>query len=111
MSEAEETLAAMRERFGASDSESYLKLQRAVCALINIGTRYLLSEEGTEEEAEAKDSWTRMSRMIASKPLAAQEMMEALVAVVVHIRTGGTAEDWFKEVGIDLLDSIMAVPE
>lgn len=110
MSEVNETVAAMTAQFGEAHAASYLKMLRATASLVNIGTAYLLSADGTPEEAMAKDSFERMIRLIGEKPEASKEIMESLIALVVHMRKGKSAEEWFTSVGVDVLTPIEEIP-
>lgn len=99
-------LEEMRQHFGEAEAAAYQKLIAATSALVTVATDYFLAEDGSEREARASESIDDMIvTLLKARGDKPAEIMRSLLAVVVHLRLGGSIREWFEgaEVEIPLL--------
>jgi hypothetical protein len=96
----EDLLADMRDKFGDTETRQYMRLAKAIRSLMHIWTAYAQAPEGSFAEAAIADSLDRMLKEVAKRPEHAIGLIEGLLAIVQHLRQGGTYEDWFESIGI-----------
>lgn len=97
----DEVVANMERRFGGSDTEQYIRLAKATRSLVRVWTEYATTPDGSLAEKFAEVSLERMMKGLEERPQHAVGMIESLLALVCHMRLGGTYEEWFQSIGID----------
>lgn len=96
----EEVLADMREKFGEEESAHYIKLAKAMRSITFLWRTYVRTPDGSYAEAMIGATLERMLDQIKTHPDHAAGLIEGLIALVEHLRMGGTYEDWFLSIGI-----------
>jgi hypothetical protein len=100
-------LQEMREEFGVLEAEAYQKLIAATAALVTVTTEYLLAEPDSDREKRAEVMAQEMIDVLLAKGGEKPgEIIRSLLALIVHLRLGGSIAEWFaqSEVEIRLLD-------
>lgn len=90
----------MAEKFGEEDTEQYLKLARALRSLNWIWEQYVLQESGSHSEEVARSALEEMLTGLHDKPDHLDGIVEGMLALVYHMRIGGSYEEWFLSLGI-----------
>jgi uncharacterized protein YcbX len=88
------------EKFGEEETEEYVRLAKATRALIFIWEEYANAPEGSPVERLMADHFEQMLVRMRTSPEHAVAMVESLVALVLHMKMGGTYEEWFTSLGI-----------
>jgi hypothetical protein len=96
----DEVVAEMERRFGAGDTEQYMRLARATRSLVAIWAAYAQTPDGSVAEAFMEQRLNQMLDGMKTRPEHSVGMIESLLALVYHMRLGGTYEDWFQSIGI-----------
>lgn len=94
------TLEEMRERFGDEQTEEYLRLAKAVRSLVWVWEQYADAERGSAVEVITGKQMEDMIEDVRSHPKHAAALVEAMVAIIVHMRRGGTYEAWYESLGL-----------
>lgn len=101
----EETVAAMRERFGDEKSDEYLRLIKAMRALIHAWGAFCQADEDSFDEAVALMQVEKMQLDMRQNPEHHEAITEGLLAIIVAVLQGGSVEAWFGQVGVDFWDA------
>ncbi len=96
----EEVLGAMRAKFGNKEADQYLRLAKALRALIHLWKRYVEAPEDSLAEAIIGQSLERMMDEVRGHPDHAAGLIEGLLALVQSMRMGGSFDDWFESIGL-----------
>lgn len=96
----DEILAAMEDRFGGRDMEMYRVLAKATRSLIRLWAEYANTPDGSLAEAVMENHLNQMMEGLKTRPDHAVGMIESLLAIIHHLRSGGTYEEWFQSIGI-----------
>lgn len=90
----------MRERFGDEETDKYIRLAKALRALMATWEGFTFAPEGSVMEDLFRDQFEGMMQDIADHPDHAGPLIEGLVALVLHLKHGGSYEEWFETLGI-----------
>jgi hypothetical protein len=97
-------LAEMREHYGEAEAEAYQKLLAATAALITVSTEYLLADPGSEREKRAEEMTHEMIEVLVAKGGDKPgEIIRSLLALITHLRTGGTIAEWFGQAEVEIV--------
>jgi hypothetical protein len=97
---SEEIISELAEKFGAQETEEYLRLMKAVRSLVHLWSMFLDADEGSVVEVVLADQIEKMMKQLEEHPDHASSIVEALIALIMHLRRGGEYDDWFKSAGI-----------
>ena len=93
-------LSEMREKFGDTTTEGYLSLITAMRSLTFIWDGYIRSPFGSTQERVLQAALREMMGGFEDHPDKATAMIESLLALIQHMRMGGSFESWFEAMGI-----------
>lgn len=96
----EDILAEMERRFGGDNSEQYVRLAKATRSLVLLWAAYAETPDGSPIERLMEGRLEQMLGGLKTRPEHAIGMIESLLAVIHHMRSGGTYEGWFESIGI-----------
>ena len=96
----EEVIAAMKAKFGSDDTDMYMVLAKATRALVHLWAEYARTPDGSLAEKIVEGHLNQMLDKMKEKPDHVVGLVESLLAIVHHMRMGGTYEDWFESLGI-----------
>lgn len=102
MAGSKDILDDLNENFGEEAGDAYVRLQKATASYISMFSHFIAAEEGAEEFDELHRQLIRTRETLLAHPERAIEMVESLLAIVVHVGAGGTVEEWFSQVGIEM---------
>jgi len=89
-----------RAKFGDRQIEEYMALVKATRSLMAIWAMYVKAPTGSMQEHIIGIELTRMMSELEAHPDHAAAMIESLLAIIMHLRMGGTYEQWFESFGI-----------
>jgi hypothetical protein len=98
--EDDKIIDAMRAQFGEDTTDGYLKLVTATRSLTYTWDLFVRAPVGSAQERVLGAAMNLMMNGFKGHPEKAVEMIESLLALVQHMRWGGTIEDWFEEMGV-----------
>ena len=96
MTSDDDIIEEMRKQFGDGATNGYMKLVGATRGLTYVWDVYVRAEVGSVQEAVLGQAMSQMMNGFKSHPEKATEMIESLLALIQHMRWGGTLEDWFE---------------
>jgi hypothetical protein len=96
-------LDASSDKFGKEQTDDYVILQRAMLSYVRFGEAYYRIPAGHPTEQVVLHLFNDMTRRIANDPEKAVEMLQALVALLTHMKTADPEAftEWFARVGLD----------
>lgn len=94
------TLEDMTAKFGDEETEQYIRLAKATRALVTVWAAFIQAPNGSSAEAAISMEFDRMIDGVKQRPEHAASIIESLLALVQHMRMGGTYEEWFESLGI-----------
>jgi len=97
----EDLTDAIDEQFGEGSAANYTRLAKAMRALVTMGHLYYRSQAGSELESQACAKFDLMIADMLAQPEKATAMIEALVAIIVHQKEGGTWKEWYETLGLE----------
>ena len=90
----------VREKFGDRQAENYMTLLKATRSLVAIWSMYIQAPTNSVQESVISHELERMTDELEKHPEHAAAMVESLLAIIMHMRMGGTYEQWFESFGI-----------
>lgn len=90
----------MEKKFGEDETAEYIRLAKAVRSLMGTWEAYVAADVGSTEERAIAMAMEAMMGDAKSHPDHTVALLEALVAIILHMRMGGTYEGWFESIGI-----------
>lgn len=97
----DDTLQGMKDLFGEEQTAEYIMLAKAVRSMVWVWTQYAEAERNSFVEHVVGAQFEKMIDDLKTHPNHAAAMVEAMVAVIVHMRNGGTYEHWMESLGLD----------
>jgi hypothetical protein len=96
----DDVIAEMERRFGPGDTEQYLRLAKATRALVTMWEVYAATPDNSMIERIMEQRLDRMLDGFRTRPEHAIGMIESLVALIFHMKRGGTYEEWYESIGL-----------
>lgn len=96
----ETILDAMKDKFGEDETAEYIRLAKAVRSVVGTWEAYVAAPIDSAEERTIALAMEGMMQDVKSHPEHTASLVEALVAIILHLRAGGTYEEWFETLGI-----------
>jgi hypothetical protein len=96
----DEVLASMEQKFGEENTDQYVRLAKATRSLVHLWGAYAAAPDGSLAERVIEAQLERMLSGMKTRPEHALGMIESLLALVHHMRNGGSYEQWFAAIGI-----------
>lgn len=93
-------IADMRKQFGNQAADDYLKLVSATRSLTYAWDGYVRAPVGSSLEAVLGAAMSQMMSGFQDRPEHAIAMIESLLALIQHMRMGGTYDAWFEDLGV-----------
>lgn len=100
----EEMMSLITDKFGEGEGEAYQALMKGLAALITTATIYNLSPEGSGIEKQAADQYEQMLDTLIARPQKARDVVQAALALIVHMDNGGTMKQWFEPAGVQPIE-------
>lgn len=96
----EDLSGEMRERFGDQESDEYIALAKAMRGYVHVWLEYVAAPIGSLRETQSALVITQMSNGLKANPGHAAAIVEGMTALILHMRAGGTYEEWFLSLGL-----------
>lgn len=96
------TVDEMKSRYGDEETETYIRLTKAIGSLVAEFGRYQEAEDGSNEELLSKMKLDLSMEALMRQPEHARFLIEGLIAMVASMRQGGKYETWFTELGLEV---------
>jgi hypothetical protein len=97
---ARDITSDMRDKFGDEQTEEYMILAKATRSLVFMWRVYIETPTGSFQEVVTGQALSKMMDGLKDRPEHAVSMVESLLAIIEHMRRGGTFEDWFETLGV-----------
>jgi hypothetical protein len=89
------TLEEMKAKFGEEETADYIMLAKATRSLVHLWEVYAQSPVNSPTEKASAAALNRMMKGLEARPAHATGMIESLLALIAHLRHGGSYEQWF----------------
>lgn len=90
----------MEDQFGREETADYIRLAKAVRSLVHTWEKFVAAPVGSVEERAASRAIEHMTDNMKTHPEHTAALVEALCAIILHLRAGAPYEDWFESLGI-----------
>jgi len=91
---------AARAKFGDEETDEYLRLMKAMRGLIRLWREYIRLPEGSPQEEMVGLAMNDMIARSLRRPDKAMALFQAMLAIIEHMREGGTYEEWYEDAGL-----------
>ena len=97
---ADSIIGDMAEKFGEDETAEYLRLAKAVRSVVHVWDQYVSAPVDSAEERAIARALSSMTNDMESHPKHTAALVEALCAIILHMRAGAPYEEWFTSLGI-----------